>query len=105
MLLTRLDIAQRFTLGSLRAGGATAKFMAGTEVSALKYWGGWSSEKSLACYIQEATAMHVWSSMSDSVARALELRVAAQGDLLLDPLPVPWLTFVPRRLESRRKMK
>ena len=65
-----------WTLGSLRAGAATHLFESGVPIGTLKYQGRWSSERSLASYIQEAestmalvsrgrnTSIHIRSSRS-----------------------------------------
>lgn len=46
--------AWNLQFSSLRTGGATHFYVEGVEVSRLKFWGRWASEKSLAYYLQEA---------------------------------------------------
>ena len=46
----------RLTPASLRAGGATALLEAGVPASEIKMAGGWSSDRALGCYLQEAEA-------------------------------------------------
>jgi hypothetical protein len=48
-----------WTAGSLRAGGATALLEAGTAVSNIRFAGGWSNDRTLSAYLQEAESAAV----------------------------------------------
>jgi hypothetical protein len=56
---------------SLRAGGATYCFLQGVEVSRLRFWGRWSSEKSLEHYVQEAMAAQLSMTLGDDAAQLI----------------------------------
>jgi len=66
-----------FTLGCLRAGGATFFHRSGVEPSRLKYWGRWKSEFSTAHYIQEACAFYVLNQLPADRLQQLDALVAA----------------------------
>ena len=61
-----------FTLSSFRAGGATALLESGVPVSTIKHSGGWSADKTLSSYLQEAEAALAMIRISDTSARQLE---------------------------------
>ena len=86
-----------FTPACLRAGGATAAFRAGLPVSSLKFRGGWASEKSLSCYVQEAMTSLIWNSLDDTSTLRLEKSVADDQQLLLSAPPRPWHAHYPLR--------
>ena len=86
-----------FTPACLRAGGATALFRSGLPVSSLKFRGGWASERSLACYIQETMTSLIWSSLDASVTDRLEELVLRHQALLSSAPPRPRLEHFPRR--------
>ena len=76
-VLKRLGLSScGFTPSSLRSGGATWLFEQGVSVQQLQYMGGWSSDRSLSSYIQEAMAVSVWQSVPELVAQTLELAAA-----------------------------
>ena len=46
----------RLTPASMRAGGATFLLESGENIPNIRFIGAWSSEKAMACYLQEAEA-------------------------------------------------
>ena len=79
-----------FTPSSLRAGGATWLFEQGMSVQTLQYVGGWSSDRSLSCYIQEAMAVTVVQALPEAFARDLESRLADRIFIWERPPASPW---------------
>ena len=72
--MDRLGLARhRFTVGSLRPGGATALFLKGVEVARIKFKGRWRSEQALSCYIQEAASTMVWNQISAEAKASLKV--------------------------------
>ena len=63
----------RLTPASLRAGGASYFYLSGMPISSLKFMGRWTSEATLAHYIQFATAQQVLLRLSDRTSRKLRL--------------------------------
>lgn len=61
-----------FTLGSLRAGGATNHFRQFGNLGTLQFLGRWTSSNTMQFYLQEAFSMHVESSLNDTSVRMLE---------------------------------
>jgi hypothetical protein len=74
------------TPASLRAGGATAMLESGVPVANIRFAGCWASEKSLACYLQEAEAAA--TVMAISTERAVWLKQLLQRYSLLCSPPV-----------------
>ena len=71
-LIERLGLeACRFTLGSLRAGGATSHFRKHGNLGELQFLGRWTSQSTLQFYLQEAFSMHVESQISTSSMQLL----------------------------------
>lgn len=60
-----------FTLGSLRAGGATNHFRRNGNLGQLQYLGRWTSQSTLQFYLQEAFSMHVEANMSGDAKQNL----------------------------------
>lgn len=60
------------TPASLRAGGATDMLESGVPVQNIKFAGSWASDRSLACYLQEAEAAATLLSLSPSQVSRLE---------------------------------
>ncbi len=84
-LLDILDLAEcGFTMGSLRAGGATNLFRQGMDPSRLKYVGRWRSEFSCAHYLQEASATYILGQLAVHVRKRLA-SVAAHTSILQSP--------------------
>ena len=77
----------RLTPASLRAGGASYFYLSGMPISSLKFMGRWTSEATLAHYIQFATAQQVLLRLSDRTSRNLRL-LLLQGFFLLEPSAV-----------------
>ena len=74
-LLEELGLqACHFTLGSLRAGGATHQFRVHRNVGQLQFAGRWSKPDTLKHYLQEALSVQVFS-QAPAEARALVERV------------------------------
>lgn len=61
-----------FTLGSLRAGGATNHFRCHDNLAQLQFHGRWTSTSTLQFYLQEAFGAHVEGKMSPASRRMLE---------------------------------
>ena len=71
-LIERLGLeACRFTLGSLRAGGATSHFRKHGNLGELQFLGRWTSQSTLRFYLQEAFSMHVESQISTASMQLL----------------------------------
>ena len=60
------------TPASLRAGGATWLLEQGVSLAAIRFAGGWASDKAMCCYLQEAEAASTLLSLSFSEQRRLE---------------------------------
>jgi len=60
------------TPASLRAGGATEMLESGVPVQNIKFAGSWASDRSLACYLQEAEAAATLLSLTPSQVSRLE---------------------------------
>ena len=60
-----------FTLGSLRAGGATNHFRRYGNLGQLQYLGRWTSQSTLQFYLQEAFSMHVEAHITDDARKRL----------------------------------
>ena len=63
----------RFTLGSLRAGGATNHFRRFNNLGSLQFLCRWSSANTLQFYLQEAFTMHVEAQFSDESRQLLNV--------------------------------
>lgn len=70
-----------FSLGSLRAGGASCFFQSGIEPGRLKFWGRWASEASCAHYVQERSAYFILGSLPEGRLDQLERLSAPLGPL------------------------
>ena len=72
--LERLHLTNcHFTLGSLRAGGATSHFRKFGNLGELQFHGRWSSQAALQFYLQEAFSTHVESSFSNACLEKLDM--------------------------------
>ncbi len=72
--LERLHLTNcHFTLGSLRAGGATNHFRKFGNLGELQFHGRWSSQATLQFYLQEAFSTHVESSFSSACLEKLDM--------------------------------
>jgi len=88
--LSRLGLDQLgLNTSSLRAGGATWMFVRGTEISRLKFYGRWASEKTLAHYVQEAVSAQIVNGLPSHVALRLKEIVSAGAHTFLPPKAVP----------------
>ena len=74
-----------FTLGGLRAGGATTMFMRTRNMAWVKYHGRWAAERTLAHYIQEASAAAASIDIGTDKAAELERLSARLAHLDLPP--------------------
>ena len=64
--LSRLDLSScGFSLGSLRAGGATNHFRKHSNLGALQFLGRWTSSHTMQFYLQEAFSTHVEANFSE----------------------------------------
>ena len=86
-----------YTPGSLRAGGATSRFIDGMEIARLKFLGRWKSLNSLEHYIQQATASLARHKVAPEVNSAISL-LLKQGRGLRQPPSGPWELFGARRV-------
>ncbi len=84
---------------SMRAGGSTHFHIEGTEVSRLKFWGRWASERSLAHYLQESMATLLLLECPSEASRHIACALR-DGVNFLEVPEVPWWHFF-----SRPKMK
>ncbi len=63
-ILQRLNVpAHAYTWASLRAGGATFDYMQGCALSAVKFRGRWSAEKTLEHYVQEFLSFWIYHNL------------------------------------------
>ena len=85
----------KLSLGSLRAGKATASFMAGESPDRIRFSGRWKSLATLEHYIQEAASVSV---MMDLPAESTSLlRHLLQFQFILaQPPPLPWECYLKR---------
>ncbi len=74
-----------YTLGSLRAGGATHLLEAGYPVDMIKFAGGWAAERTLAHYLQEAESAATLLSLSPAAVLRLETALSSLGFLERPP--------------------
>ena len=102
-VLKRHDLQNAgITPASLRAGGATHMFACGVPVATLKFLGGWSNERTLSCYVQEAMAQLVWVDLGAAQAQ-IEATAASNLDVWARPPAVPWQALYARPVPSRRR--
>lgn len=95
-VLTRLSLEGcGFTLGSLRAGGATYHFRKHGNLGTLQFLGRWTSSNTMQFYLQEAFSMHVESQLNEVAQRNLSV-LQRFSHLLNDP-PVSPLSQLVRR--------
>ena len=90
-----------FSLASLRAGGATERYMSGVSIPRLLFMGRWRSLSSLSCYIQEAVASLVLAQLDNSKLREFEALISLTS-FLERPPPVPWSQLFKRPTEQRQ---
>lgn len=62
-----------YTLGSMRAGGATHHFRVHSNLSVLQFHGRWSSASTLQFYLQEAFSTHITSQLKPSTLEKLTM--------------------------------
>jgi hypothetical protein len=87
--------ASNFVPASLRAGGATYMFMYNVDPSRIKYYGRWSSERSLGHYLQESLT-HQLAHTLPVVSQKLISLVLGEGKDLLVPPCVTCASLYPR---------
>ena len=92
--------ATGFSLGSFRAGGATALLESGMAISQIKFCGGWSADKTLCSYLQEAESALTLIQLSASAAHRLEKALTALSHLELPP-PVAPATLLQQWIRPR----
>ena len=92
-------ISHKFTLGSLRAGGATFLYIQGMEIARIKFRGRWRSEGALACYIQEATSTLVWNQISSKAKDGLKTWQDQTAFCFDIPLSAPRRSVFSRRMQ------
>ncbi len=102
MALRHLDASHcGLTPASMRAGGATHLYLTGLQIASLRFRGGWTSDKGLAVYVQEAMATLVWRSLNAERLAAIAAAVA-QDHLLLETAPKrPWRSIFLTQPTSR----
>ena len=108
--MERLGLTRhRFTVGSLRPGGATGLFLRGVEVARIKFKGRWRSEQALACYIQEAAPTLVWNHISAEAKTTFKLWQAYISFCWSTPPHSPWPNVFSRSKQKgagkRKKFK
>jgi hypothetical protein len=74
------------TPSSLRAGGATSLLEEGRSIAEIRFAGGWSAEKTLSAYLQEAEAALTLLNIEPLQARRLE-RTLVAFEFLCEPPP------------------
>ena len=85
----------KFTLSSLRTGGATALFMGGVPIDQLRFAGRWRSVHTLEHYVQESVATTIMSKLSSSQCKRLAAYLNL-APLVQAPPPQPWWSFFSR---------
>ena len=90
-----------FSLGSFRAGGATALLEDGMPISQIKYCGGWSADKTLSSYLQEAESALTLINLSPAAAARLE-RLLVQLAHLDAPPPISATQLLSQWTRPRR---
>ena len=88
------------TPASLRAGKATSLFVAGMDISRLRFVGRWRSQATLDHYVQEAAACHCMLSLSPD-QEALFAAMLEQGKAIALPPNQPWSYFFSRSRQLR----
>jgi hypothetical protein len=99
LLAHLLDLLQLgrvgFSLGSLRAGGATARYVADRNIPALRFQGRWRGDRSLEPYLQEAMCEMVAAELGPSEDLVDGLRRLTPT--LATPPHQPWFEYFTRR--------
>ena len=90
-----------FSLGGLRAGGATFLVMSDVEIAKVKYLGRWTSESSMGAYIQESMSLLVLAQLAPAVREELQAFVAEHAWALARPPALPWTRFFSRQRQWR----
>ena len=85
----------KFTLASLRAGGATHMFMMGCDISRLKFLGGWRSINSLEHYVQEAATATILARIPPHVQKQIKSALLLFPGVPPPPIQ-PWSAFFSR---------
>ena len=86
-----------FSLGSLRSGGATARFAASQNVAAIKFQGRWAAVRSLESYLQEAVCSLVAAELPNPRPT---LAFAALSEDFASPPSRPWGEIFHRKFRS-----
>ena len=93
-----------YTPAGLRAGGATALFMQGCDISRLRFLGRWRSLNTLDHYIQEATSAQAIARIPpDGLATIAAL--IKQLPLFASPPTRPWGEFFSRAAQVSGKLR
>ena len=90
-----------FSLGGLRAGGATALIIANVEVARIKFLGRWASESSMSVYIQESMSLLVLAQLEPHARSTLEALVQQHSSILASPPRFAWQHFFSRKRQWR----
>ena len=91
-----------FTLGCIRPGAATARFLQDQNLGKLQYEGRWRSQFSLQHYLQMAMAKLVINRLSPEVTARID-SLAAASQLTASPPPVAASSFFGRAADARRR--
>ena len=83
-----------FTLGSLRAGGATAAYNESRNIAALRFQGMWVGDASLEPYLQETTAQLVEADLGP--AEELITCMLSFLPVFSEPPSLPWQHYFSR---------
>ena len=90
-----------FTLGCIRPGGATERFIRDQNVAKLQFEGRWRSAYSLHHYLQVAMAKLVMNRLKSSVASRIEL-FSSYAAIAAQPPDLASITFFGRSAHKRR---
>lgn len=90
-----------WTLGGFRAGGATDMIINDTEIARVKFQGRWSSESSMAVYVQEAMSILVLKQLDPRVRSQVENLVRLSHTTLSRPPGLEWEKLFSRKRQWR----
>jgi len=99
-LLERLEMLHlHLTLGSLRPGKATAMILAGEHPATVQFAGRWASQTPFHVYVQEASAMLVWTALPGGFEIELRSSLKVAQHLLASRPQVPWHSIFDRKVQ------
>lgn len=106
VVMEKLELSGcRFTVSSLRAGGATNLALQNMDLGRRMFLGRWKNIHILSSCIQESVARRVWLEIADGVQMRIDDIVAQSDAVWLNPPSVKWSKLFSRRRQwqsSRR---